>query len=638
MPEGIENPDIQQYEHFHKKQMLLLWISVAVIGSASALFCAVYYFQNYHARKFAIMLFFAGLACDIFRNRYPQVNSHPLYFRSVSLILFVSSITLCVLHLVSVWQHALGNYWCFGGLLPFSDPGGFYHGARSLFELGSLDDFSSRRPLVPGLYALFLFFTHQNLQLSLLIVSILVGISIYFPVIEITGRFGVFAGTIVQIALFAHISEYLVTTLSEPLGLIYGNCAFAFLLRGMESKRPLTLLSGIALLALALSIRPGPMFVLAFIILWSGFLVRKTNRYEWRFFLSGIAVSAATMAVSIVVTGHLNPGNESNVNGSLAYTMYEFATGKHSLSQPAIDHPELNDPRLSDADRVQMIYRYAVKEILMHPMTVPGEIFKAYRYAATHAQHWFSPLYPLMKKEVSLIFFIVSLISVFLFARPYQTIRIMLILSVAGIIITLPIMLFGGSRIISAVEPILISVFAIGSVALLQKLKILTVEASCFSDNGNRRPTLALFSIGMSIIIIAAPFYIHAISVRPSFPELSRFHNTMSSPDLSPVIFHASKGSFIHIINDNAQSGLPDVRIGDFTGWAQYASFSAVHEGNYVGNLFNLLMPNEYAYLVLDVDPARYSGHYCFLDAKRHKDSNCIVYYGKQIEVIHAVE
>jgi hypothetical protein len=112
----------------------------------------------------------------------------------------------------------------------------------------------------------------------------------------------------------------------------------------------------------------------------------------------------------------------------------------------------------------------------------------------------------------------------------------------------------------------------------------------------------------------------------------------MSSPDLSPVIFHASKGSFIHIINDNAQSGLPDVRIGDFKGWAQYASFSAVHEGNYVGNLFNLLVPNEYAYLVLDVDPAGYSGHYCFLGAKRNKDPNCIVYYGKQIEVIHAME
>jgi hypothetical protein len=632
MPEDAEKKGCE------RKQRLLLWTNAAIIGSASALFCAVYHFQNYHARKTAIILFCAGLIGDIFRNRYIHTGSNPWYFRSVSLVFLLSSITLCVLHLVSVWQHAIGNYWCFGGLLPYSDPGGFYHGARSLIEYGNLDDFSFRRPLVPGLYALFLLCTHQNLQVSLLIVSILVGISIYFPVIETTRRFGVFAGTIVQLALFGHISEYLVTTLSEPLGLIYGNCAFAFLLRGMASKRPYTLLSGIALLALALSIRPGPMFVLAFIILWSGFILKRKARYTGLFILSGTVLSVATMAISVVVTGYCNPGRGSNVNGSLAYTMYEFATGKHSLSQPAIDHPELNDPRLSDADRVQMIYRYAVKEIRAHPLTVPREIVKAYGYAATHAQDWFSPLYPLMKKNVCLIFFILSLMAIALFGRPYQTIRIMLLLSVAGIIITLPIMLFGGSRIISAVEPQLSSVFAIGAVTLLQKVGILPVDASCVPDNGNSRSTLVPFSIGMSIIIIAAPFFIHAISIRPNFSKLPRLHDILSSPGLSPVIFHASKGSIIHIISDTAPSGLPDVKLCNFKGWAPYAPFSGVREGDYVINLFNLLMPNEYAFLVLDVSPASYSGQYCLLEAQRNKDPYCIVYYGKRIEVIHVLK
>jgi hypothetical protein len=631
MPEGAGNRDMPRFE---RRQRLLLWANAAIIGSATALFCAVYYFWNYHARKTAILLFCAGLACDIIRNRYVHSGSSSRYFRSISLVFLISSIALCVLHLVSAWQHAIGNYWCFGGLLPYSDPGGFYHGARSLIESGSLDDFSSRRPLVPGLYAFFLLCTHQNLQLTLLIVSILVGISIYFPVIEITKRFGICAGTILQLALFSHISEYLVTTLSEPLGLMYGNCAFAFLLRGMTSKRPFSLLSGIALLALALSIRPGPMFVLAFIIPWSGFVFGSTARHTWRFILSGIAVSVAVMAIGVVATGYCNPGKESNVNGSLAYTMYEFATGKHSLSQPAIDHPELNDPRLSDADRVQMIYRYAFKEIRAHPLTVPREIVKAYGYAVTHAQDWFSPLYPLMKKGVCLIFFILSLMSIVLFGRQYQTIRIMLLLSIAGIIITWPIMLFGGSRILSAVEPLLCSVFAIGAVTLLQKARVLPVDAGGFPITGNNRPTLAPFSIGMSIIAIAAPFLIHATSIRPDFSKLPGVQEIPFSPGLSPVIFHASKGSSLHIVSDTTPSGLPDVKLRDFKGWAPYASFSGIREGSYVINLFNLLRPNEYAYLVLDVNPVKFSGHYCLLEAQGYTDPHCIVYYGKHLEVI----
>jgi hypothetical protein len=631
MPEGAEKTDTARYEPIKR---LLPWANAAIIGSASALFCAVYYFQNYHARKAAILLFCAGLACDILRNQYHRTGSGTWYFRSVSLIFCATSIALCVLHLVSVWQHSTGNYWCFGGLLPFSDPGGFYHGARSLIEFGSLDDFSSRRPLVPGLYAFFLLCTHQNLQLTLLIVSIFVGISMYFPVIEITKRFGICAGTIVQLAMFGHISEYLVTTLSEPLGLIYGNFACAFLLRGMTGKRPFALLTGIALLALALSIRPGPMFVLAFIIIWSGFVLGRTARYTWRFILSGTALSVAIMATSVVGTGYCNPGRESNVNGSLAYTMYEFATGKHSLSQPAIDHPELNDPRLSDAERVQMIYRYAFKEIRTHPLTVPREIVKAYGYAATHARDWFSPLYPLMKKEVCLFFFLLSLMSIVLFGRQYQTIRIMLLLSVAGIIITLPIMLFGGSRILSAVEPLLSSVFAIGTITLLQKVRVLPVDTGCSPETGKNVPTLAFFSIGMSIIGIAAPFLIHATSIRPDFSKLPRVQEIQSSPGLSPVVFRASKGSTIHMVSDSTLPGLPDVRMRDFKGWAPYAPFSDVREGDYVINLLNLLMPNEYAYLVLDVDPAGYSGHFCLLEAQKQKDKDCTVYYGRRLEII----
>jgi hypothetical protein len=134
MPEDAEKKGCE------RKQRLLLWTNAAIIGSASALFCAVYHFQNYHARKTAIILFCAGLIGDIFRNRYIHTGSNPWYFRSVSLVFLLSSITLCVLHLVSVWQHAIGNYWCFGGLLPYSDPGGFYHGARSLIEYGKQQD------------------------------------------------------------------------------------------------------------------------------------------------------------------------------------------------------------------------------------------------------------------------------------------------------------------------------------------------------------------------------------------------------------------------------------------------------------------------------------------------------------------
>jgi hypothetical protein len=196
-------------------------------------------------------------------------------------------------------------------------------------------------------------------------------------------------------------------------------------------------------------------------------------------------------------------------------------------------------------------------------------------------------------------------------------------------------MLFGGSRILSAVEPLLCSVFAIGAVTLLQKVRILPImDTRGFPDTRNGGSTLASFSFGMSFIVIAAPFFIHAISIRPDFITSPQVHDIRSPEGFSPVIFHASKGSSLHIVSDTTPSGLPDVKLRDFKGWVPYAPFSGIREGSYVINLFNLLSPNEYAYLVLDVNPEKFSGRYCLLTAQRYADSHCTVYYGNHLEVI----
>jgi hypothetical protein len=636
---GIKNIDRQLQRLTAQSPWLPRAFVVLLMAAALSVFCSIFYFANYHTRKATLLVFLTAAVGDLLIMRYGRTEKHAAWDRGMAAVFLATAIALCALQLLSVWRHGIGNYWCLGGLLPYSDPGGYYHGARSLIELGILDDFSSRRPLAPSFYGLLLWLTNQNLQAALLIAASLVGIAVYFPAIELFRRYGITAGAIMLFALFGHIGEYLNTTLTEPIGYLAGTCAFVFLLRGISDKRRGETLWGLALLGLALSVRSGPMLVPPLIILLAGFVFGASRRFSWSTATAGALVTVFSLSVSVAVIAQVNPGTASNYNGSFAYTLYGLATGKRALTQPKLDHPELNDPGLAEAQRSKAVYRYAFREIRAHPATFFSEILGGYRTAARRAPDWFSPLYPLTRKTACLGLFLVALLSLAFSGKNERRTRRLLLLSVLGMAITLPIMLDGGSRILSAAEPFMCGTIAIGIALLVGRVGAAVRGHGAQESHTNRASNTGLlpFSVAIALLLVGGPFLLKAISRGKNHPAITAAAGQKTAePDGARILFRASKGTFVHLTGDSSKNWMPEVRISAFKAWAQYKGFKKVVPGQYVGSIFNLLLKNEYAYLVLDQDPSRFAGRYCLVSAKAIVDEECNVYEGKITVVLPA--
>ena len=89
--------------------------------------------------------------------------------------------------------------------------------------------------------------------------------------------FGITAGYLMLILVSSYYLYWNGTTMTEPVGLLFGNFSFALLCNGFYEKKRFLVYSGIFFLAIGLSARSGAMFVLPFLILGIAFLFKEKN-------------------------------------------------------------------------------------------------------------------------------------------------------------------------------------------------------------------------------------------------------------------------------------------------------------------------------------------------------------------------
>lgn len=300
------------------------------------------------------------------------------------LILFMLCVSFIVL--AGVWQAGVSDWLMIGGLLPYSDAGGYYADALRLLHGQKFSVFSSRRPLFPAFLAAVLSMTDLNLRAALILLTAMSALAIWFAVREVRRSLGVVAGAVMLLCLFMFYRRYIGSTLTEHLGLTFGCLAFALIWRGAITSRMGPFFFGLFLLSLALNARAGTFLILPAIVLWAAWVFREPKGSVLRTVGGGMVAVLLGFAVNGLVLHTV--GTPGAAYSNFSYTLYGLVFGGN-WSLALHQHPEL--ATLAPLEQAHRVYALAWEHIRTNPLSLLVGSIRAWRaFFLGRSGTWFS--------------------------------------------------------------------------------------------------------------------------------------------------------------------------------------------------------------------------------------------------------
>jgi len=271
-------------------------------------------------------------------------------------LLGAAAMLLPIAPLLITWAGLHPYYSSIGGVVPWSDAGGYYVGAEHLLHVGELDAWSQRRPVNAILLALRLALTGEDFRGAMVIQAGLFGVSALAASWAVARSCGIRAGIAMYALLFAFAALYLPTTLSEALGVTLGSVALVALWIAVERKSLFIYCLGLFFLSFALSARPGAMLVLASLTVAAGRLFRQDRRFNGAAFGGAVSVVVLAFAYNRILWQLYGDGTGASFS-NFSTVLYGLVVGGKGWTQVYADYPLLGT--LSESAASEFIYRQA---------------------------------------------------------------------------------------------------------------------------------------------------------------------------------------------------------------------------------------------------------------------------------------
>jgi hypothetical protein len=604
--------------------LILLWLA-----------CLALRFIKVDTPALLVIFMLVGSALiDLVSNRYlgPRSNRQNLAIITLMLVL---SVGLCLSQLFSVWHAGTSNDYCIGGFIPFNDASNYYSGARSLLEFGTLDPVSLRRPLAPCFYSFLLFLTSQNLQAVLLINALFLGCAITFASWAIFSTHGLTAALVMVLSLCGFSSDFIMAPLTEPVALLFAALAFAFLWMGFFKSRKLLVCSGIFLLSLSLAIRVGPVWIVPLLAAWAGFVFREKGKFSWKLFVVGISLLAAIIVANYSAVHVLAPGKSGGFNSNFSVSLYGLSKGGVGWWRFSMDHDSLMKSGASEYVVTSTAYKESFDNIIHTPHLILRGIARMHWYFLKNIQKWFCPLSSFIGSIPAVLLFFVCCWFFIRSWKKNQALVILVSLTVISVWLGAPLYADINNRVLTAVWPLLCAVTAVG-IGLI--IGALSGKKNQPEDILSQKAwtALAWTVVAGAIIFLSLPFLVRLAARMPDVSLLKKSSAPcFTQPDTGIAMFRASRNSFLHILPDSGSRMVPEIRVSSYRASAG-AFFENAHEGQYIGNIFNLIGPNRILYVILNEDPARYAGKFIAVSLRFIGARECghTVYHGRICNVL----
>jgi len=225
-----------------------------------------------------------------------------------------------------VRQDDVNNYVSIAGLIPHSDAYSYYSDAFRLAMNGSWIGERSR-PLGLAFRQLTVMAGGYNYVGTLLVQAGLLSAALFLAGRGMTRWYGLWAGIGFVGLIYILVRPFLVTTLTEPLGLILVMLSLSFLLDALRLRSLPHALIAVGGTTAALFVRMGDMFLIPILVLWIGFAFASENVRRLRH----IAVAAGIVLLIVVLNSlvamfYAQPG--SVIGGNFAWVACGLSIGR----------------------------------------------------------------------------------------------------------------------------------------------------------------------------------------------------------------------------------------------------------------------------------------------------------------------
>jgi hypothetical protein len=302
------------------------------------------------------------------------------------LVSMAATLSLFAMPLAGLWASGQTQSVAINGLIPLTDAANYYNDSLRILAGRDISHFSAMRPFFPGFLSFLMSMADQNYMASLAVITLIAAIAIYLGIREIQRTHGAETAVFLLVIVLLYFRHHSGTSMSETLGAPFGVLGMGLIWRGLEKRSQNLAIFGLFITALALTIRPGAMFTLPLILVWTGWTLRKNNEFiSIRFLILGAAAIVISFMLNFLFIRLLaDPSGTAFSNFSWA--LYGLASGGHSFNYVFQQHPEVL--LLKDPEQSRAIYRLAL-DLIIHD---PGLFVKgvSHNWSMFFSDSWYS--------------------------------------------------------------------------------------------------------------------------------------------------------------------------------------------------------------------------------------------------------
>jgi hypothetical protein len=253
-----------------------------------------------------------------------------------------------------------------GGLIAFSDAGGYISGAYDQATHGDWNVISIRRPFAAAFRSVLLFFGGFSIPNMLLIQETLLALALCYAAAAVARWRGLWVGLAFAGFAYTYVRTFGPTPLTEPLGLCWALLSVPFLIAALETRALTYALLTLAMTTLALMTRMGSMFWIPALFLWIFWYFGRVVKQRLIAGASALVVLLSLFATNILLQ-RLYGGSDQETGSNFSYTLCGLTLGTtwdgclHKLAEQGIKLPP------NEAAATKIVYQMAGENLKKDP-------------------------------------------------------------------------------------------------------------------------------------------------------------------------------------------------------------------------------------------------------------------------------
>jgi hypothetical protein len=242
------------------------------------------------------------------------------------------------------------NYFSIGGLVPHSDAIAYFGGTFDLAFTGRWNRVASTRPLAAAFRDLTVFAGGISYVCTLLVQAILLAGAFVLVLRSVVAWRGIWIATALMALLYGIVRPFLLTTMTEPLGLIWSLISLSFFIETFRQRSAYIAVVAFAALVCGLLTRMGSMFTIPFLMIWIVLSLARGRAPRFRV----LAVLTGVLLLILAYNGllaHTFAAPDSHIGGNFSSIACGLAYGGDWAECLHIFDPEIREGRIADLDQ-----------------------------------------------------------------------------------------------------------------------------------------------------------------------------------------------------------------------------------------------------------------------------------------------